>query len=409
MAKRKTQGRLLGLISIALVVACSGGDENEPAGGVGGEAGSIGAGPCPTGQQLCADECVSITNNLAHCGGCDQPCSGTCSDGVCSDGSGATGGSSGSGGEAATSGSGGASASGGSGGTGASATTGGVAGTGAVGGSSGLGGASGTAGTGAQGGTGGFGAIGGSGGTGGFGNTGATGGTGGFGNTGGTGGTGGASGTAGNETGGTAGDTGGTGGDIGGNGGDTGGVGGATGGNGGDTGGTGGDTGGCGPVSGGDCPETLPELCGMTEEHNVARANVSPAAVQPLPALTWDSCLQESAQAWADNCVWEHSNTPGLGENMYASAGGGAPTPSDIVGSWVGEVSDYNVCSDSCSGMCGHYTQVVWDTTLYVGCAISNCTTGSPFGGFPNWYNVVCQYDPPGNYNRAPYTAVTCP
>ena len=40
-----------------------------------------------------------------------------------------------------------------------------------------------------------------------------------------------------------------------------------------------------------------PELAGITEAHNVARANVMPAATTPLPALTWDPGLAAIAQA----------------------------------------------------------------------------------------------------------------
>ena len=37
-------------------------------------------------------------------------------------------------------------------------------------------------------------------------------------------------------------------------------------------------------------------MCGMTAEHNAVRATVSPAPVEPLPQLVWDTCLQEVAQ-----------------------------------------------------------------------------------------------------------------
>ena len=45
--------------------------------------------------------------------------------------------------------------------------------------------------------------------------------------------------------------------------------------------------------------------------------------------------------------------------------------------------------------MCGHYTQIVWETTQKVGCAKIQCD------GFDLW---VCNYDPPGNWvGEKPY------
>ena len=69
----------------------------------------------------------------------------------------------------------------------------------------------------------------------------------------------------------------------------------------------------------------------------------------------------------------------------------------------VSEQSLYNYAANTCSGACGHYTQMVWRTTTTVGCGFRNCTTGSPFTGFPNWTVVVCNYNPAGNNGQRPY------
>jgi len=141
-------------------------------------------------------------------------------------------------------------------------------------------------------------------------------------------------------------------------------------------------------------------LQGITSYHNDARANVSPAAPSPIPELVWDEGIAATAQAYAENCVFQHSGGP-YGENLYATSV--SATAADVVGSWVSEVSDYNYQSNSCSGVCGHYTQVVWADSVHLGCGVATCTTGSPFGG-GSWENWVCNYDPPGNYvGQRPY------
>src|SRR4029078_10119293 len=45
--------------------------------------------------------CVDVTSSLQHCGGCNQPCSGTCTNGVCMGGTGGTGGGGGTSGSTA--------------------------------------------------------------------------------------------------------------------------------------------------------------------------------------------------------------------------------------------------------------------------------------------------------------------
>lgn len=153
----------------------------------------------------------------------------------------------------------------------------------------------------------------------------------------------------------------------------------------------------------GACPELNNQLCGMTALHNQARANVTPAPTTPLPNMAWDATVSAAAQTWADQCNFSH-NTAGYGQNLYASAGSGPPTPTAVVSSWVSEVAAYNYSANSCSATCGHYTQVVWRSSTLVGCGAKACSTNSPFGAqFPNWYIVVCDYSPAGNNGSRPY------
>ena len=146
------------------------------------------------------------------------------------------------------------------------------------------------------------------------------------------------------------------------------------------------------------------ELKGITDLHNQERQKVG------VPDLTWDPALAVIAQAWAAKCtdkdaplglVDHNANRAvgyqgSVGENIFGSTV--TPSAQQAVGSWVGEVKSYNYAQNTCSGVCGHYTQVVWKTTQKVGCAVYKCTS-LKFSG-----TLVCNYSPAGNVNgQRPY------
>lgn len=164
------------------------------------------------------------------------------------------------------------------------------------------------------------------------------------------------------------------------------------------------------PPPSGCAGEESSSVAGIVGAHNAARAAAHPLPVPALEPLCWSAAAADVAQAWARTCTWAHNpNRGALGENLYAVGYPGSVPSSDLaaaaVGAWVEEVADYDYDTNRCSGVCGHYTQVVWRSTRAVGCAIQHCTTGSPFGSrLPNWTIVVCDYDPPGNYSgQRPY------
>ena len=148
-------------------------------------------------------------------------------------------------------------------------------------------------------------------------------------------------------------------------------------------------------------------LQGITLAHNQARAAVQTDT--PLPSLTWSPELAATAAAWIAQCRDTEAPTglidhnPGrstghpyyVGENIFAS--GGQANPQQAVQLWVQEESNYDYATNSCNGVCGHYTQVVWRATLEVGCAVGNC----PGLQFPN--SIVCDYGPGGNSGGRPY------
>lgn len=149
------------------------------------------------------------------------------------------------------------------------------------------------------------------------------------------------------------------------------------------------------------------QLAEMVETHNQYRTEVN------VPAVTWSAKLANIAQAYADNlrdtraCNLVHSNTQGLGENLFwasakiYSSGKRIPqtiSAQDVVESWGSEKHDYNYTNNSCASgkVCGHYTQIIWKTTKEIGCANAMCGDGSQV-----W---VCHYSPAGNYiGQKPY------
>ncbi|CAE6425088.1 unnamed protein product [Rhizoctonia solani] len=105
-------------------------------------------------------------------------------------------------------------------------------------------------------------------------------------------------------------------------------------------------------------------------------------------ALIWDDNLSASAQAWSDQCKFEHSQA---GQNLAAGTGG--PTPATAVGWWNDESADYDPNDPQPS----HWTQVVWKSSTRLGCAMTQCAAGTIF---PEEYVAnyfVCHYSPYGN------------
>jgi len=146
-------------------------------------------------------------------------------------------------------------------------------------------------------------------------------------------------------------------------------------------------------------------LSGITAGHNSVRAGVGVAP------LFWDEKLAASAQAWANQCVdvvppnglIDHNPNRSVGfpfyvgENIFAS--GGTATALQAVQNWAAEAANYDYATNTCNGVCGHYTQVVWRSSMRLGCAISFCAN-LQFSS-----SIVCDYGPGGNTGGPPYRA----
>ncbi|KAJ5724557.1 hypothetical protein N7493_006285 [Penicillium malachiteum] len=125
-------------------------------------------------------------------------------------------------------------------------------------------------------------------------------------------------------------------------------------------------------------------------------------------ALVWNETLTEYARNWAEGCIWKHSDGP-YGENIAF----GFANASAAVKAWGDEGELYNFSKPTgYTEETGHFTQLVWKSTIQVGCAAVNCgysddsstskrdilaprsTDGDSRA--QGWY-VVCEYTPVGN------------
>lgn len=128
----------------------------------------------------------------------------------------------------------------------------------------------------------------------------------------------------------------------------------------------------------------------ILEAHNMYRKMAG------VPSLEWDTGLASVAQAHSANCLFEHSKK-GYGENLIM---GNYNEPTDLakaVTMWYGEICYYDFTKPGFSLSTGHYTQVVWKGTRYVGCGYTECKNGvKPFNKYQAGI-MVCEYYPPGN------------
>jgi uncharacterized protein YkwD len=139
--------------------------------------------------------------------------------------------------------------------------------------------------------------------------------------------------------------------------------------------------------------------------HNAVRAAVTEPANYtgtwaPLPPVTWNETVAATAQAWAEhlrdtqNCGLVHDTASGYGENL--AAGSGKMTPTTAVNLWAAEKANYTYSPKyAFMSNTGHYTQIVWRTSVEIGCGSATCG---------NTTVICCRYSPPGNYiGKAPY------
>jgi pathogenesis-related protein 1 len=152
-------------------------------------------------------------------------------------------------------------------------------------------------------------------------------------------------------------------------------------------------------------------MTGTTDAHNAIRAAVDTTGIAagPLPTMKWDPALATLATNWASQCIdtdnnglVDHSSSQSrnnaagyayVGENIYAS--GGTATGPQAVMYWAMEKANFTYPNTSAAT--GHYTQIVWRTSVNVGCALVSCPS------LQYKSVVLCNYGPGGNSGGAPY------
>jgi hypothetical protein len=119
-----------------------------------------------------------------------------------------------------------------------------------------------------------------------------------------------------------------------------------------------------------------------------------------LRPLVWDAELQRDAKFYADYLAqtgtFEHADDgPGepQGENLWGGTKG-FYTPEAMVGLWIAEKKHYRegpIPSNSLTGRfqdVGHYTQLMWQSSLTIGCAMATGRRDDI---------MVCRYRDAGN------------
>lgn len=124
------------------------------------------------------------------------------------------------------------------------------------------------------------------------------------------------------------------------------------------------------------------------QRHNYYRSQVG------APEIKWSKELAAYAQSWANNlaskCQMIHSSG-NYGENIYWTSG--TATEDEVVDYWASEEIYFNHKNPTYikgrSHKSGHYSQIIWAKTQYVGAAKATCK-----GGGEIW---VSSYNPAGN------------
>jgi pathogenesis-related protein 1 len=123
----------------------------------------------------------------------------------------------------------------------------------------------------------------------------------------------------------------------------------------------------------------------MISAHNFYRRRVG------TPPLRWSDDLATRAQQWATTLIEHGMYAPRhdgrFGENLFEISRGSAK-PFQVVSAWASEAANYNHRTNSCNARCGHYTQVVWRSTRWVGCGVAGNAKREVW---------VCNYAPYGN------------
>ena len=95
-------------------------------------------------------------------------------------------------------------------------------------------------------------------------------------------------------------------------------------------------------------------------------------ALHGVPALEYDATLEKfamkRAEYMAKTDIFAHPSYLPYGENLYWKSGR-VPSCDSALKMWYNENKYYNYKSGQFSPSTGHFTQMIWKGTHYVGCA----------------------------------------
>ncbi|KRZ82534.1 Glioma pathogenesis-related protein 1 [Trichinella sp. T8] len=179
----------------------------------------------------------------------------------------------------------------------------------------------------------------------------------------------------------------------------------------------------------------------ITDDHNNYRKKAAKGQLKgqgkasAMNELKWSDAVAEKAAEWASGCQFMHSpkgrycgleGANNIGENLAVGTFHGSLSGEDAyiekfrtsIHDWFEEYQNYDFQNARCKkGMCGHYTQMVSDTTLKLGCALSICPNGTPQFANGRSYKIIQNSKPnyllfSDNYgNEPPYKTApqSCP
>ncbi len=125
----------------------------------------------------------------------------------------------------------------------------------------------------------------------------------------------------------------------------------------------------------------------VVTQHNVYRNQLHNSPLQ------FSQECADFAQQWAEKLAKRnrglvHSKKNKFGENIYWSSDTSNET--EMIDAWVTEKKDFSTRKKKSNSKNGHYSQMIWENTKFVGTGMAISKDGSEY-----W---VCAYYPPGNW-----------
>nr|ALA23452.1 cap-2 [Haemonchus contortus] len=136
----------------------------------------------------------------------------------------------------------------------------------------------------------------------------------------------------------------------------------------------------------------------------------APKAARMLK-VKYDCAIEENTMNFAKKCVFAHnsySDRNNWGQNLYMTSilkQNKTEAAAEAVAAWFGDLQKYGVPENNVFTMniyttLSHYTQVVWQWSNKIGCAVEWCS---------DMTFVACEYDSAGNYMGMPIYEVGNP